>query len=674
MKEENILGTEKIGKLIKKFSIPCIISMLVNSLYNIVDQIFVGQGVGYLGNGATNIIFPLVMICLAISLMVGDGASAFLSLKLGEKKEKDAAKGVGNGIVLSIILSVVLSAICLVLLPKLIYLFGCTEELEKYALEYGYVIVIGFVFSTVGTVLNSLIRADGNPKYSMTTMIVGAVVNTLLDPLFIFVFGMGVRGAAIATVLAQILTAVLNILYIRKFKSVKLEREAFKLKGKIVSKVCLLGVSSFINEISIVAVMACENNMLKYCGANSRFGPEIPITVLGIVMKMSQILMSIILGIAIGAQPILGYNYGARKLDRVKKTLKTVLMLSSVVSVIAFILFQAIPDKLISVFGQGDELYNEFACMSFRIYLMFCALYGIQIPAGIFFQAIGKSFKSAIISLSRQLLFLIPAMLILGFSFGIDGILYAGPVADGISILISTMLLIFEVKNLGKVKVLDEKLVENEANNNPEIKEHIVITISREYGSGGRYIGKLLADKLGIKVYDQEIVDKVAEETGLSKEYIEEYEQRRTSTDTINDALVSEELGNVDEMFIAESNVIRDFAKENSCVIIGRCADYILKDKKNTVNVFVYNSFDEKVKRVVDIYKLKEKDARKEIKKINKQRAAHYKHYTGNEWGKLENYDVCINSDFMGVESAANSLYNIILEKMNKTENREVKV
>ncbi|MBQ3414793.1 MAG: MATE family efflux transporter [Clostridia bacterium] len=667
MKEENILGTEKIGKLIRKFSIPCIISMLVNSLYNIVDQIFVGQGVGYLGNGATNIIFPLVMVCLAISLMIGDGASAFLSLKLGEKKEKEAAKGVGNGVILSIIFPLILSAICIIFLPKLIYLFGCTKELEPYALEYGYVIVLGFVFSTVGIALNSLIRADGNPKYSMTTMIVGAVVNTLLDPLFIFVFGMGVKGAAIATVISQALTALLNVLYIRKIKSISLNKESFKLQGKIVSKICLLGVSSFINEISIVAVMACENNMLKYCGENSRFGPEIPITVLGIVMKMSQILMSIILGIAIGAQPILGYNYGARKLDRVKKTLKTVLIVSSIVGVIAFILFQSIPEKLISVFGQGNELYNEFACMAFRIYLMLCAFYGIQIPAGIFFQSIGKSFKSAIISLSRQVLFLIPAILILGFTFGIDGILYAGPLADGIAIVISTLLLIFEVKNLGKSKAVDEKLVENEVNSISEIKEHIVITISREYGSGGRYIGKLLANKLGIKVYDREIVDKVAKETGLSKEYIENYEQKRTNTDTINEVFVAEELGNEDELFVAESNVIKQLAKENSCVIIGRCADYILKEQKDIVNVFVYNSFEEKVKRVVDIYKIKENDARKEIKRINKQRAVHYKHYTGNEWGKLENYDVCINSDFMGVESAANVLYTIIKEKIKKT-------
>ena len=663
MKEENILGTEKIGKLIKKFSIPCIISMLVNSLYNIVDQIFVGQGVGYLGNGATSIIFPLVMIYLSLACMFGDGASAFLSLKLGENKKEKAAKGVGNGIVISTISSIILSIICIVFLPKLIYLFGCTTELEPYALDYGYIIILGFVFSTIGTVLNSLIRADGNPKYSMITMVIGAVINTILDPLFIFVFDMGVKGAAIATVIAQILTAVLNICYIKKFKSIKLDKQSFKLDKKVVKKVTILGISSFITQISIVAVVACENNMLKMCGANSKFGAEIPITVLGIVMKLSQILTSIILGIAVGAQPILGYNYGARKLDRVKKTLKYVLMSASVVSIISFILFQTIPDKLISIFGQGNELYNEFACMSFRRYLLLCIFYGIQIPAGIFFQAIGKSFKSAVISLSRQLLFLIPAMLILGFLYGIDGILYAGPVADGISIVISVALLVYEVKNISKIKISKDKLVENEAKDNPEINKHVVITISREYGSGGRYIGKLLADKLGIKVYDQEIVNMVAEETGLSKGYIEEFEQKRTNLDSMNDASVSEELSNEDELFIAESKVIKKLASEKSCVIIGRCADYILKNEKDIINVFIYNSYEGKIKRALEIYKLKEKEAKKEIKRINKQRATHYKHYTGNEWGKKENYDICINSDFGGVENSANILYNMIKEK-----------
>ncbi len=312
-KEENILGKEKIGKLIRKFSVPCIISLLVNSLYNIVDQIFIGWGVGYLGNGATNIVFPLTMVCLAFALMFGDGTSAYLSLRLGEKKEKEAGKGVGNGIAISIIVAILLCAITLIFLPQLLNLFGCTEALRTYAIAYGYIIGIGLPFMMVGTTLNSIIRADGNPKYAMTSMVLGAVLNIILDPIFIFVFKMGVEGAAIATVISQIVTFAMNIIYIKKFKSVKIGKEEFKLKLNVLQKVSTLGISSFITQISIVLVIAVENNLLGKYGANSKFGSEIPITVFGIVMKISQILNSIIIGIAAGSQPILGYNYGARK-------------------------------------------------------------------------------------------------------------------------------------------------------------------------------------------------------------------------------------------------------------------------------------------------------------------------------------------------------------------------
>ncbi len=312
-KEENILGKEKIGKLIRKFSVPCIISLLVNSLYNIVDQIFIGWGVGYLGNGATNIVFPLTMVCLAFALMFGDGTSAYLSLRLGEKKEKEAGKGVGNGIAISIIVAILLCAITLIFLPQLLNLFGCTEALRTYAIAYGYIIGIGLPFMMVGTTLNSIIRADGNPKYAMTSMVLGAVLNIILDPIFIFVFKMGVEGAAIATVISQIVTFAMNIIYIKKFKSVKIGKEEFKLKLNVLQKVSTLGISSFITQMSIVLVIAVENNLLGKYGANSKFGSEIPITVFGIVMKISQILNSIIIGIAAGSQPILGYNYGARK-------------------------------------------------------------------------------------------------------------------------------------------------------------------------------------------------------------------------------------------------------------------------------------------------------------------------------------------------------------------------
>ena len=365
--EENILGTEKIGKLIRKFSIPCIISLLVNSLYNIVDQVFIGWGVGYLGNGATNVVFPLTMICLAFALMFGDGTSAYLSLKLGEKRKDEAEKGVSSGIIISVITAVLICVTSLIFLPQLLNLFGCTDALRPYALKYGGMIAIGLPFMMIGTTLNSIIRADGSPQYAMFSMVLGAVLNTILDPIFVFAFKMGVEGAAIATVLSQIVTFVINVMYLKKFKSINLDRKKFKISFSTAKKVSMLGISSFITEMSIVFVIATENNMLAKCGADSKFGPEIPITVLGIVMKISQILNSIVIGIAAGSQPILGYNYGAGKNDRVKQTLKTVLSISVGISTIAFILFQTIPDKLILIFGNGDENYIEFACLGFRI-------------------------------------------------------------------------------------------------------------------------------------------------------------------------------------------------------------------------------------------------------------------------------------------------------------------
>ena len=659
--EENILGKEKIGKLIRKFSIPCIISLLVNSLYNIVDQIFIGWGVGYLGNGATNVVFPLTMICLAFALMFGDGSSAYLSLKLGEKKKDEAGKGVANGIALSVIVSLILCISILVFLPQLLNLFGCTEALKEYALKYGYVIAIGLPFMMIGTTLNSIIRADGNPKYAMTSMVSGALLNVILDPIFIFVLKMGVEGAAIATIISQILTFIINILYIKKFKTIQISKNNFKLKSNIVRKISMLGISSFITQMSIVVVMAFENNLLGKYGSNSKFGSEIPITVLGIVMKISQILNSIIIGIAAGAQPILGYNYGAGKYDRVKKTLKIVLGLSTIISTIAFILFQTIPDKLISIFGSGDENYMEFACIAFRTYLMLCICNGIQIPSGIFFQAIGKSSKSAILSLSRQILFLIPAMVTFGSIWGIRGVLFSGPFADGLAFIIAAILLTLEVKHLGKAQVRKDAISDNTITET-KIDKNIIITLSREYGSGGRYIGKLIADKLGIKLYDKEFIEKVAQETGLSEEYIESNEQKRDSLSNLNNGYYFG-LTNSDELFFKESELIKEVANKESCVIIGRCADFILQDKSNVLKVFVYSDIKDKVKRATEFYGFDKQKAEKEIIRIDKLRANHYKYYTEKEWKNPSNYDICINSDTLGVEKTADLICEIIKEK-----------
>lgn len=657
--EENILGKEKIGKLIRIFSIPCIISMLVNSLYNIVDQIFIGQGVGYLGNGATNVVFPLVMIGLAFSLMFGDGASAYLSLKLGEKKKKEAEIGIGNGIMLSTIVSVVFSAITLIFLPQFLKIFGCTENLKSYAIAYGSIIAIGFPFSMIGTTLNSIIRADGSPKYSMFSMVIGAVLNTILDPIFIFMLHKGVEGAAIATVISQIVTFILNIAYIRKFKSIKITKECLKLKLGVCKKISMLGISSFITQMSIVCVMTAENNLLGKYGASSKYGAEIPITVLGIVMKINQILNSIIIGIAAGSQPILGYNYGAKKYDRVKKTLKIVLGLSVVISIIAFVLFQTIPDKLILIFGSGDANYMEFACLAFRVYLLLCIFNGVQIPSGIFFQAIGKSTKSAILSLSRQILILIPAMVILSHMYGIMGVLSAGPVADGLAFILAAVLLIKQTRSLKEGKQEFEKNKESEEVKNEITTTPVVITIAREYGSGGRYIGSLVAKKLGIKLYDKEFIEKMSKDTGLSEDYIEDNEQKRSVLDVFNNGYYAT-LNNADELFIKESEFIKDIASKESCIIIGRCADFILKDNKNMLKVFVNNSMENKIKRAVEFYNIDKSNAEKEISRINKLRANHYKYYTEKEWRDPANYDICINSDVIGVERAAELICDIV--------------
>lgn len=658
--EELDLGKEKISKLLKKFAIPCMISLLVNALYNIVDQIFIGWGVNYLGNGATNVVFPITIICLSFALMFGDGSSALLSLKLGENKKKEAEKGVANGIIISIIVSIIICAIVLIFLPQIVNIFGCTDALREYALSYGYIIAIGIPFVMIGTTLNSIIRADGSPKYAMASMVIGAVLNIGLDAVAIFVLKWGVAGAALATIIGQFVTFLMNVMYIRKFKTIKITKDSLRPEFKMIKTVSMLGISSFITQMAIVVVIAVENSLLKVYGEISKFGAEIPITVFGIVMKISQILNSIIIGIAAGSQPIVGFNYGARKFDRVKETLKIVLGLSIIVSTVAFILFQTIPEKLIGIFGSGDALYNEFACLTFRVYLMLTIFNGIQISSGIFFQAIGKPSKAAFLTLSRQILFMIPAAIILTQIFDIMGVLYSGPVADGLAFIISSSLLIIEMRKLGKQNK-ESYTVSKESKTASKMDNNIIITISREYGSGGRYVGKLLAEKLGIELYDKNLIQLVANKSGLATEYIEDNEQN------IHGNLLSSfntqygnNLSNDDNLFIEESKVIKETAEKGSCVIVGRCSDFILRDKENVISIFLYSNDENKVKRAVKYYGLDEKKALSEINKINKAREKHYNYYTQRNWRDLNNYDMAINVDSYGVEKTAQILVEFV--------------
>lgn len=441
-------ATEPIGRLIVKFAVPCVISLLVNSLYNIVDQIFIGWGVGYLGNGATNVVFPITIIALALSMMIGDGGAAYLSLKLGEGDVASAKKGVGNAIVMVTAVSILLLVVFLIFIDPILTLFGATEALRPYALEYGYIIGIGLPFTMIPTALNSMIRADGSPKYAMFSVVLGAVINTVFDPIFIFVLHMGVQGAAIATVMGQVASFVVSIIYITRFKTFHFDKVMFRLKRRVCQNILTLGISSFITQIAITIVIALTNNLLAAYGAASVYGPEIPLTAMGIVMKVNQILISILVGIATGAQPIIGYNYGAKNFERVKKAFDIALVASEIVSVIAFLVFQFAPMSVVSVFGSEEGLYNEFAVMSFRIFLMLCPLTGFQTVAAIYLQAIGKPVKSAILSLSRQIIFFVPTIIILPLFLGVTGVLWTGPVADGLAFVLALGLILYERKQL----------------------------------------------------------------------------------------------------------------------------------------------------------------------------------------------------------------------------------
>lgn len=444
-------STEPIGKLIAKFAIPCVISLLVNSLYNIVDQIFIGWGVGYLGNGATNVVFPITIIALALSLMIGDGGAAYLSLKLGEGDTKKAKQGVGNAIVMVVAVSIVLTAVFLIFINPILNLFGATDTLRPMALEYGSIIGMGLPFMMIPAAINSIIRADGSPKYAMLSMVLGAVINTVFDPIFIFVFHMGVRGAAIATVMGQVASFIFTIVYLPRFKTLRLDRHAFRPVARTCGSILTFGISSFITQFAITIVMALTNNLLASYGAASVYGSEIPLTATGIVMKVNQILISILVGIAVGAQPIIGYNYGAKDFMRVKKALDIALVASEIIAILAFLIFQFAPMSVVSLFGSEEGLYNEFAVKAFRIFLMLCPLTGFQTVIAVYLQAVGKPVKSALLSLSRQIIFFVPAALILPIYLGVVGVLWTGPVADGLAFLFSVILLVYERKQLHQI-------------------------------------------------------------------------------------------------------------------------------------------------------------------------------------------------------------------------------
>ena len=451
IQNQNPMATKSVGKLLLSLAIPAIIANLVNSLYNIVDQIFIGHGVGYLGNAATSVAFPLTTICMAIGLMVGLGGSANFNIQIGKQNTDKARAIVGTATTLLVASGVIIMVVVNIFLKDLLWLFGATNQTIDYAVKYTRITSFGIPFLLFSTGFNPIIRADGSPIYSMLSVLTGAILNTILDPIFIFVCNWGIAGAAWATLISQIVAAVMCALYFIWFRNVKIRSiKEFIPRLKITKMIVTVGISSFIFQISTMVIQIVSNNMLKKYGAESVYGSDIPIAIAGIVSKISLIFLSVVIGIIQGAQPIFGFNYGAKNFKRVRDTLKLAILSSFIFSLFAFALFMFAPRPLISLFGEGNELYYEFGVKYLRVFLFFTFLNGIQIASTTFFQAIGKAVKGAILSLIKQVIFLLPLLVVLPMFMGVDGCMFAAPISDFIAFVSGAIMLYFELKRMPK--------------------------------------------------------------------------------------------------------------------------------------------------------------------------------------------------------------------------------
>ncbi len=450
-RNENPLGVSNINDLIRKFALPSIMAMLVGALYNIVDQFFIGRSVGELGNAATNVSFPLSISCIAIALLFGLGGASAFNISLGGGDRKKAVYYIGNASVLLFGCGLILCIIAELFLTPLLVFFGSPENVLAYAKTYTGITAIGFPFLIFSTGGGHLIRADGSPKYTMLCNLSGAVINTILDPIFIFGFDMGMTGAALATIIGQVFSAWLAFRYLLNCKTVHIQRQHLVPKWQFARRIMTLGAASCFNQIAMMIVQIVLNKSLAHYGALSHYGESVPLASAGIITKVNQVFFAVVIGISQGMQPIASFNYGARKYERVKKVYFLSFIYGMAVSVPAFLLFQIVPRGIISIFGSGSQEYYRFATLYFRAYLFFTFINFIQPISSTFFTAIGNPKKGIFLSLTRQILFLLPLIIILPRFMGIDGIMYAGPIADFVAAAVSVVMISTELRHMGKV-------------------------------------------------------------------------------------------------------------------------------------------------------------------------------------------------------------------------------
>lgn len=652
MQTSNYLGTEKPGKLLLKFAVPCIFSLIISCLYHIVDQIFVGNGIGYLGNAATGVIFPVTVIGWSVSLFFGDGATAALSVSLGKNETAHIHRSVGNSILCSFLGGVVIIAVSYSWGDGLLRLIGATEANLTLAHDYGFIIYAMMPLALVQNTLASIIRADGSPKYAMGAMLVGAVLNIIGDPVAIFVLDLGIQGAAYATILGQFVSFLICAAYLTKSKSFRISRASFRPDMKLLKPVMTLGASSFLTQLSIVVITIVNNILLVKYGAISPYGADIPLAAFVVIMKLFQIVLNIAIGIAAGAQPIVGYNYGAKKFARVRELLGLILKWTVIVCLVCTVLFEAFPKAFIQMFGaagaQGTNsvdpaLYIRFAVPCLRIYLSLILFTCVQKVCAIFLQSIGHAKAAVPLSFLRDVLLILFSIAVPIFG-GVTGIFWGAPIADVLALAVTAAVMVRLWTQL------------NEEDSQPAEPQSIlqtscpgvIITIAREHGTAGKRIGQLVAEKLGIPCCYKEMTALAAQESGLAKEFI--------SGINSNENAVMRELylstSAVQQAVIAQDKAINLIADMGSCVIVGRAADYVLRSRENLVRIFIHAPKPYRVRKIMEMYGDTEQEGKKSIARSDAARGSYYKSISGHEWGDARRYELSVDSSIGPEETA----------------------
>ena len=677
--ENFYLTTAPIKKILIKFSIPCVLAMLVSALYNIVDQIFIGNsGAGTAGIMATTLVFPFTVVALAIAQLIGDGCATLFSISLGAKDEKTSNKSVGNAIIAVIIFSIILIAIGFVFMKPIFGILGVNgydERCKLFTEQYYIIILCGTPFYMFASSMASIIRASGAPSYSMISTIAGAIINLILDPILIFVFDLGVQGAALATITGQILSAILCAIYFRKPKLMKLSKESFKINTEVLGKLLKLGISSFITQVSIAIITVVANNVVGTIGKENATDAG---GALGIVFKIFAIVLAFSLGVAVGGQPIIGFNYGAKQYKRVLETYKLIIIVNVIIGIVSMLLFEFAPNMIVSLFGghaNNLEFYQEYACLAFRIYLGGILLCCIQKASCIYLQSIDKPYKAMTLSLMRDVILLVPGVCIFGLCGNLYTMLWAGPVSDIGAFIVTVVFATIECRKISKLAkenieesiITENKIIE-------KINNHFVISIGREFGSGGKYIGQELAKRLNVKCYDNELLAKVSENYNIDMAMLEKVDEKQKSSFWYGFATNyvfsnNNELSPIsadDNLFLKQAKVIEDlYNSGESSIIIGRCSDYILKDNQNVIKIFIYSTDMEfKVNRKIKFENLNSTIAKKKIKQIDKERAEYYKHFTNQTWGDRNNYDLCIDTSKIGVNQTIDILEDYIVKRV----------